>query len=172
MPESTEEEDSSDVELNFSDDDEAATGAGSPLVYLGAGGEGSTVTLGKATLALGSLVDSPPTRAEQRLPTMTAGLRPPASAAGGRSSAPAMGQRESMPRAMQRLPAPAASDRIPVPATGGGGFAASAGTPVQTVSRPQVDPRVVPLGQSSGGINVPRAQRRSTGKRSMSARSE
>ena len=31
-PESTEEEDSSDVELNFSDDDEAVTGAGSPPV--------------------------------------------------------------------------------------------------------------------------------------------
>jgi len=30
MPESTEEEDSSDAELNFSDDDDAATGAGSP----------------------------------------------------------------------------------------------------------------------------------------------
>ena len=32
-PESTEEEDSSDAELNFSDDDEVATGAGSPPVY-------------------------------------------------------------------------------------------------------------------------------------------
>ena len=32
-PESTEEEDSSDAELNFSDDNEAATGAGSPPVY-------------------------------------------------------------------------------------------------------------------------------------------
>ena len=32
-PESTEEEDSSDVELNFLDDDEAATGAGSSPVY-------------------------------------------------------------------------------------------------------------------------------------------
>ena len=31
-PESTEEEDSSDIELNFSEDDEAATGAGSPPV--------------------------------------------------------------------------------------------------------------------------------------------
>ena len=32
-PESIEEEDSSDVELDFSDDDEAVTGAGSPPVY-------------------------------------------------------------------------------------------------------------------------------------------
>ena len=32
-PESTEEEDSSDAELNFSDDDEPATGAGSPPIY-------------------------------------------------------------------------------------------------------------------------------------------
>ena len=31
-PESTEEEDSSDAEINFSDDDEAVTGAGSPPV--------------------------------------------------------------------------------------------------------------------------------------------
>ena len=35
-PESTEEEGSSDAEINFSDDDEAATGAGSPPVYRGA----------------------------------------------------------------------------------------------------------------------------------------
>jgi hypothetical protein len=72
-PESTEEEDSSDVELNFSDDDEAATGAVSPPVYGGADGEGSTVTLGKVTLAPGSLVDPPPARAEQRSPTSMAG---------------------------------------------------------------------------------------------------
>ena len=64
MPESTEEEDSSDVELNFSDDDEAAMGAGSPPVYRGADGEGSIVTLGKATLAPGSFVDLPPARVE------------------------------------------------------------------------------------------------------------
>ena len=37
-PESTEEEEgSSDAEINFSDDDEVATGAGSPPVYRGAG---------------------------------------------------------------------------------------------------------------------------------------
>ena len=36
-PESIEEEDSFDAELNFSEDDEAATGAGSPPVYRGAG---------------------------------------------------------------------------------------------------------------------------------------
>ena len=33
MPESSEEEDSSDAELNFSDYNEAATGAGSPPIY-------------------------------------------------------------------------------------------------------------------------------------------
>ena len=49
-PESTEEEDSSDAELNFSDDDEAATGAGSPPVYRGAGDEDVPVTLGEARL--------------------------------------------------------------------------------------------------------------------------
>ena len=48
MPESTEEEDSSDVELNFSDDDEAVMGAGSPPAYRGAGGEEATVALGEA----------------------------------------------------------------------------------------------------------------------------
>ena len=45
-PESTEEEDSSDVELNFSDDDEVVTGAESLPAYRGAGGKDSTVTLG------------------------------------------------------------------------------------------------------------------------------
>jgi len=93
MPESTEEEDSSDVELNFSDDNEAAMGAGSPPVYRGACGEGSMVTLGKATLAPGSLVDPPPARAEQRSPTPVAGQRLPASIAGRRSSTPVTGQR-------------------------------------------------------------------------------
>jgi len=67
-PESTEEEDSSDVELNFSDDDEAVTGAGSPPVYRGADGDGSTMTLGKATLVLGSLVDPPPARRSKGRP--------------------------------------------------------------------------------------------------------
>ena len=52
-PESTEEEDSSDIELNFSEDDEAATGAGSPPVHRGAGGEDVTVTLGEARLTSG-----------------------------------------------------------------------------------------------------------------------
>ena len=38
-PESTEEEDSPDAKINFLDDDEAATGAGSTPVYRGAGDE-------------------------------------------------------------------------------------------------------------------------------------
>ena len=164
-PESTEEEDSSDVELNFSNDDEAATGAGSPLVYQGAGGEGSTVTLGKATFAPGSLVDPPPARAEQRSPTPVAGQRLPASTADRRSSTPVTGQRSPPPATVRRTPAPAVS-------TGGRGSAASAEMPVQTTSRRQADLRAVPLGQFSGGVNVPRARRSSTGKRSMSARSE
>jgi hypothetical protein len=45
-PESTEKEDSSDAELNFSDDDEVATGVGSPPVYRGAGDEDVPVMLG------------------------------------------------------------------------------------------------------------------------------
>ena len=153
-PESTEEDDSSDVELNISDDDEVATGVGSPPVYRGAGGEGSTVMLGKATLALGSLVDPPPARAEQRSPTPVAGQRLPASIAGRRSSTPVTGQRS------------------PPPATGGGGSAVSAETPMQTASRHQADPRVAPSGQSLGGVSVPRARRSGTGKHSMSDRSE
>jgi hypothetical protein len=72
-PEPTEEEGSSDVELNFSDDDEAATGAGSPPVYRGADGEDMTVTLGEARLTPGSLVESYPARTEQRSPTPAAG---------------------------------------------------------------------------------------------------
>ena len=59
-PESTEEEDSSDVELNFSDDDEVVTGAESPPAYRGAGGEEAMVTLGEARLTSGSLVEPPP----------------------------------------------------------------------------------------------------------------
>ena len=61
-PESTEEEDSSDVQLNISesDDDEAVTGTDTPPVYRGAGGEDTTVTLGEVTLVPGSLVEPPP----------------------------------------------------------------------------------------------------------------
>jgi len=59
-PESTEEEDSSDVELNFSDNDKAAMGVGSLPVYRGAGGEDVTVTLGEVRLTSGSLVEPPP----------------------------------------------------------------------------------------------------------------
>ena len=64
-PESTEEEDSSDVELNFLDDDEAATGAGSPPIYRGAGGEDMTLTLGEARLTQRSLVEPHPARIER-----------------------------------------------------------------------------------------------------------
>ena len=50
-PESTEEEEgSSDAEINFSDDDGAATGAGSPPVYRGAGDGDVPVTLGEVRL--------------------------------------------------------------------------------------------------------------------------
>ena len=81
-PESTEEEDSSDVELNFSDDEEAATGAGSPPVYRGAGDGDVPVTLGEASLTSGSLVDPPPTGTEQRSPAPAAGRRSPPPAVG------------------------------------------------------------------------------------------
>ena len=74
-PESIEEEgeDSSDAELNFSDDDEAATGAGSLPVYRGAGDEDVPVTLGEARLTSGSLVDPPLVGAGRRSPTPAAG---------------------------------------------------------------------------------------------------
>jgi hypothetical protein len=119
MPESTVEEDSSDMELNFLDDDKAATRADSPPAYMRAVGEGSSAALGEARLTPGSLVNPPPARTERR----------------------------SL--------APATSERTPVPTTSGGGSAVSAGTP---------------LGQSSGGVIVPRFRRSSTGKRNMSAR--
>ena len=73
-PESTEEEaGSSDAEINFSDDDKAATGAGSPPVCRGAGDEDVPVMLGEARLTPGSLVNPPLVGAERRSPTPTAG---------------------------------------------------------------------------------------------------
>ena len=73
-PESTEEEEgSSDAEINFSDNDEAATGAGSPPVYRGAGDEDRPVTLGEARLTPGSLVNPPLVGAERRSPMPAAG---------------------------------------------------------------------------------------------------
>ena len=130
MPESTkEEEDSSDVELDFSDDDEVATGADSPPVYPRADGEGSSTVPGEARLTPGSLVGPPTARTEQRSPTPAAGQRLPASTVGRRSSTPVAGQRASTPGARQRSPTPAASERAPVPASGSGGSAASTGTP-------------------------------------------
>ena len=73
-PESTEEEEgSSDAEINFSDDDKVATGAGSPPVYRGAGDEDVPVMLGEARLTPGSLVNPPLVGAERRSPTPAAG---------------------------------------------------------------------------------------------------
>ena len=73
-PESTEEEEgSSDAEINFSDDDEVATGTGSPSVYRGTGDEDAPVTLGEARLTPGSLVNPPLVGAERRSPTPAAG---------------------------------------------------------------------------------------------------
>jgi len=164
-PESTEEEDSSDVELNFSDDDEVVTGVESLPAYLGAGGEEAMVTLGEARLTSGSLVEPPPARSEQRLPTPAAGRRSPMPVAGKRSPTPVTGQRLPPPAMGRRTPAPAVSMGI-------GGFAASAKTPAQMASRHQADPRVAPSGQSSGGVSVPWARRSSMGKRSMSTWSE
>ena len=106
-PESTEEEEgSSNAEINFSDDDEVATGAGSPPVYRGAGDEDVPVTLGEARLTPGSLVNPPLVGAERRSPTPAAGRRSPTPAAGGRSSAPATGQRSSLPAMGRGLPRP------------------------------------------------------------------
>ena len=73
-PESTEEEEgSSDAEINFLDDDEVATGAGSPPVYRGAGDEDVPVMLGEVRLTPGSLVNPPLVGAERRSPTPAAG---------------------------------------------------------------------------------------------------
>jgi hypothetical protein len=84
-PESIEEEDSSDVELRFSDDDEAATGAGSLSVYRGIGGEDMTVTLGEVRLTPRSLTEVPhPVSTEPGLPTQAAGRGSPTPAAGRR----------------------------------------------------------------------------------------
>ena len=64
-PESTEEEeDSSDVELNFSDDDEVAMGTDSQPFYSRADGGGSSVALSEARLTPGSLMEPPPVRTE------------------------------------------------------------------------------------------------------------
>ena len=157
-------EDSSDAELNFSDDDEAATGAGSPPVYRAADDEDVPVMLGETRLTSGSLVDPPLVGAGRRSHTPAAGRRSPTPAAGERSTTPATGQRFSPPATGRRTPAPAVS-------TGGDGSAASAETSAQTTSRLQADPRSTPSGQSSRGVSVPRARRSGLGKRSMSARS-
>ena len=154
-PESTEvEEGSSDAEINFSDDDEPATGAGSPPVYQGVGDEDVPVTLGEARLTSGSLVDPP---------LVGAGRRSPTPAACERSSTPVTGQRSSPPAMGRRTPAPAVS-------TGGGGSALSVETSEQTASRLEADPRTTPSGHSSRGVSVPRARRSGSGKCSMSAR--
>ena len=107
-PESTEEEDSSDVELNFSelDDDEAVTGADSPPAYRGAGGEDAMVTLGEARLTQASMVEPPPARTERRSPTPVAGQRSPAPAASRRSSTPLTGRRSSPPATGRRSSTP------------------------------------------------------------------
>ena len=85
MPESTEEEEgSSDAEINFSDDDEAAIGAGSPPVYRGAGNEDVPMTLGEARLTPGPLVNPPLVGAERRSPTPAAGGTKVAHAGSGR----------------------------------------------------------------------------------------
>jgi len=163
-PESTEEEGSSDAEINFSDDDEAAIGAGSPPVYRGAGDEDVPMTLGEVRLTPGPLVNPPLVRAERRSPTPAAGRRSPTPAAGGRSSAPATGQMSSLPVMGRGTPTPAVS-------TGGGGSAANMETPAQTASRLQADTRMTPSGQSSRGVSVLRARWSSSGKRSICARS-
>ena len=166
MPESTEEEgeDSSVAELNFSDDDQAATGAGSPPVYQGAGDEDVPMTLGEARLTPGSLVNPSLVGAERSSPAPAAGRWSPTLAAGGRSFAPVTGQQSSLPAMGRGTPTPAVS-------TGGGGSVASAETSAQTASRLEADPRTTPSGQSPRGVSVPRVRRSGSGKRSLSARS-
>ena len=60
-------------EINFSDNDEPATGAGSPPVYRGVGDEDVSMTLGEARLTSGSLVDPPLVATGRRSPTPAAG---------------------------------------------------------------------------------------------------
>ena len=164
-PESTEEEEgSSDAEINFSDDDEPATGSGSPPVYRGACDGDVPVTLGEERLTSGSLVDPPLVGAGRRSPTPAAGRRSPTPAAGGRSSSPVTGQRSPPPATGGRTPAPAVS-------VGGGGSALSVEASEQTASRLEADPRTTPSGQSSRGVSVPLTRRSGSGKRSMSAQS-
>ncbi|XP_039827414.1 translation initiation factor IF-2-like [Panicum virgatum] len=164
MPESTDEEDTSDAEVNLPGDDEAATGTDSPPVYQEAGDEDAPLTLREARPTPGLLVDPPLAGAERRSPTPAARGRSPTPAAGGRSSTPVT---------ERRLPLPAVGEGVPAPAmsTSGDGSAASAETPAQMASRLQADPRTTPSNQSSRGVSVPRARRSGTGKRSMSARS-
>ena len=97
-PESTEEEDSSDVEINFSDDDKVVTGAESLPVYPRADDEGSSAVLGEARLMPRSLAGPPTMRTEQRPPAPVAGQRSPTPAAGRRSSTPVTGQRSPQRR--------------------------------------------------------------------------
>jgi len=164
-PESTEEEEgSSDAEINFSHDDEAATGAGSPSVYRGVGDDDVPVTLGEARLSPGSLVNPPLVEAERRSPTPAAERRSPTPAANGRPSAPTTGQRSSLPAMGRGTPMPAVS-------TGGSVSAVSAEMLAQTASRLQADSRTTPSGPSSRGVSVVRARWSGSGKRSMSARS-
>jgi len=183
-PESTEEEDSSGSEFNFSepDDYEVVSGVSPPSAPRGAGGEGSTVMLGEARPTPGSLTEVSASRTEPRSPTPAAGRGSPAPAASRRSPAPAVGRRLSTPTTGQRVPSPAAGQGSPVPAAGGrtpasaaptvcGGSTASVETPAQTDSRPRADPRATPPGRSSGVVGVPRARRSGTGKRNMSTRS-
>jgi len=163
-PESTDEEDTSDAEVNLPGEDEAATGADSPPVYQEAGDEDAPATLHEARPAPGSSVDPPLAGTERRSPAPAAGRRLPAPAAGGRSSSPATERRSPLPAPCEGIP-------TPVMSTGGDGSAASAGTPAQTASRLQAGPGTTPSDQSSRGVSVPRARRSGTGKRSMSAQS-
>ncbi|XP_039834423.1 uncharacterized protein LOC120695188 [Panicum virgatum] len=71
-------------------------------------------------------------------------------------------RRSPTPAAAGRSSTPMTERRSPLPATG-------EGTPAQTASRLQADPRMTPLDQSSRGVNVPRARRSGTVKRTFSS---
>ena len=126
-PESTEEEDSSDVELNFSDDDEVVTGAESPLAYSRVDGEDSSAVLGEARLTLGSLARPPTARTEQRSPAPVAGQRSPMPPAGKGSSTLVTVQRRPRRRPRGARPTrgwrPRASHREASACRGPGGVA-------------------------------------------------
>ena len=105
-PESTDEEDTSDAEVNLPGEDEAATGADSPPVYQEAGDEDAPATPHEARPAPGLSADPPLLGVEQRSPMLAAGRGSLAPAVGAGSSAPATDRRSPLPATGEGGPPP------------------------------------------------------------------